>query len=162
MDRRKNSRLVITVDPGKAAGIAAWRGELLDWQRLAELQEERGNWDEAALVATEKIRSRYDEEDIKDAAMHFEIPQFYGTGGKRENDLVGCLLMPGALAGYLGLRPGTTTSEHVRDWKGAVPKNVMVNRIEPEEITPTPTSTQPARAPDVVGIGLHYHGRLRK
>lgn len=163
MGGRKDGGLSITVDPGKDTGIAVWKRGILDWAGLA-----RGTWHEAARVATEKLRTRYDEELLNDAEMLFEAPQFYGTGGKKENDLVGLLLLSGALAGYLNLEPGSVSFVHVRDWKGQVPKNVMVNRIKKKlsraEIAriDTVAKTLQHNIYDAVGIGLHLHDRLRR
>ena len=161
MGGRQNCSLVISVDPGKDAGIALWKRGRLHWAGLA-----RGTWHEAAKVASVKIQTRINS-GLFDAKLVAEVPQFYGTGGKRANDLLGLPLMVGALTGYLRLECESVETLFPKEWKGQVPKNVMVKRVlkklerGEKEVIDKVAKTLQHNIYDAIGIGLHWHGRLR-
>lgn len=104
------------------------------------------------------------------AQIVIELPQVYGKRDERDpNDLIPVAITVGRIASAFG-SPGVK-AELVRphDWKGSVPKPIMLARIEKrldeEEIGVLHTAKAPAslrhNIVDAVGLGLFKLGRLR-
>lgn len=99
--------------------------------------------------------------------LAIEIPQAYHDRRQQkgdQNDLIALAVAAGEIIGRLGI---PTTRYLPRQWKGQVPKDVMVERIKKhlsqEELKrielPSARSLQ-HNVFDAIGIGLHHLGRL--
>jgi hypothetical protein len=142
---------LISVDPGvKHSGFAFWhRGDLVG----------------AFLVPADTPMPNHFP-DVP-CEIVIELPQVYRERRKQkgdQNDLVNLAFAAGRIAGALGL-PVTCYRPH--DWKGSVPKDVMVERVRsclsPEELSKMdlPAPSLRHNVFDAVGIGLHHLKRRR-
>lgn len=143
-----NDQLIdfVSIDPGvNASGIATWRGNQLI---AARYYKPSGQWVGYSLV--------------------IEKPQIY-QGRKQKgdpNDLIDLAIEVGVLSTLFS--DGTVTLVKPREWKGQVPKEVMLKRIlskltadELQLIKGLGLSkSQSHNVVDAVGIGLWALGRL--
>jgi hypothetical protein len=92
-----------------------------------------------------------------------EVPQIYGPRQqKRPNDLIKVALLVGALGGLL---PESLPIKEYRpsNWKGQVPKKIMVERIKAKlsaeergRVLLPSAKSEEHNVYDAVGIGLHF------
>lgn len=158
------SQNVLAVDPGlRACGVAEFRAGLL---RRAAYVESSG---ESCGEMASAVRAWYGLGGSDGAGAEraiVELPRVYGRGGKGDsNDLVNLATVCGALC--VALTELSPSFVYPGQWKGEVPKEVMMRRIigrlSPEELAavalPRARGLQ-HNVFDAVGIGLWAIGRI--
>lgn len=156
------SRLLIAIDPGvRATGIAVYdscRELAAAWLSCGD------SWTETAIAARNELVTCYAPQLLAKAEIAIEVPQIYVQAKLKgdPNDLVDLALMAGCLVGLLAA-PGTrVTNYRPRQWKGQVPKDVMVERIKaklsPDERAriALPSKGLEHNVYDAIGIGQHH------
>lgn len=151
-------RTLLAIDPGlHSCGISLWNnGSLVNAALVPNLDS---TWTGMALGIKEYIASflTYVSNGV------IEIPQVYRHGKGDPEDLIQLAGVCGAIKGVLG---GSWTDVKPREWKGQVPKEVMVQRIQKKLSTieigavVLPQKSLAHNVWDSVGIGLWSLGRL--
>lgn len=150
--------MILSVDPGvHFHGCALWEGGELASAWLSP----SGELSHLAIHSRDALGV-----DI----LVIEIPQIYAIrrskgGVKGQNDLVNLAFSAGQLAGQVD--PERMVLYRPREWKGQVPKDIMIERIQdklsPEEHKRVELPRARSKAHNVwdgIGIGLFYWGRL--
>lgn len=166
---------VVSIDPGlRGCGVAVFRDTELVWASYIRSPnaKDRGPkaWLDMAIQVEAELRSLFEDLFIEggtlDAALVVEVPQVYrGAQQKGDpDDLLQLVGVEGWVAGLL--RAVRVVGYRPREWKGQVPKDVHVRRIEaillPEEkarMQKCPASLRHNML-DGVGIGLFHVRRL--
>jgi hypothetical protein len=152
--------MLIAVDPGvRKAGVA-----MFDDGELAAAWLVRGDGPcETAFRVRVEIGNRI----VRDVVnlLVIEKPQVYLEVKIDNNDLIDLSVMVGAVAGNFS----SVRFVLPREWKGQVPKDVMINRIkerlsseERDRVELPNEKKAQADVWDAIGIGLYRIGRLRK
>lgn len=102
--------------------------------------------------------------------LHVEKPQVYDVSKQKgdQKDIVNLAITVGALAGCWASKGGVFVLFEPREWKGQVPKDIMLSRIvdklmeEEVAIIPKLPKSKLHNVIDAVGIGLWACGRLGK
>jgi len=155
-------RTLLAVDPGlSCSGVAVFDALDHSLQRAAPitaLGRDRLQIPQRCLMMAAAIRAYGDTPDY----LVCEWPQIYTSGkGKGDpNDLIPLAVICGMLAAQY---PSASVYTYApREWKGQVPKRVMVTRVlgrlSDEELALLTTSDH--NAIDAIGIGLWHLGRL--
>ena len=150
--------VIVSVDPGaKLAGVAIFNDELVTAYLV------KGN------NALDTARSVWGSLAIYNAAgLHLVIekPQVYVQSKQKgdANDLITLAIMVGALASHFDF---DVTLYLPRQWKGQVPKDIMIERIKTKLSKDELSRIELPRVQslhhniwDSVGIGLHHQKRL--
>lgn len=162
--------LLVSCDPGlRACGVAVFQDGVLVHAALVKNPVKKARGPEAWWGMADAVRTHIWESDsfrLVPRTYVLEVPQVYRFGKSRTDpdDLIQLAGVGGAVGAVL--RPKEAYGYYPRQWKGQVPKEVMVARIEgrltPEEVK----AIQPVAASlrhnvlDGVGLGLHHLGRL--
>lgn len=153
---------MITIDPNlRGCGVAVWVGGTLTRARYVKNPVGgRGYASYASLASAVWWETGYDNAWI-------EMPRAYGSVHQKgdPNDLLDVMGVGAALAGA-----SRNTVEHVfpSDWKGQVPKDVMLKRIwdslrdDERAVVQKTNKADTEDILDAVGIGLWKLGRLNK
>ena len=156
--------MILTVDPGsKKAGVAlfeptgklmtAWLVEGRDWRETAD-----------AVMRTLPISA------VNMSAVCIEKMQWYPESPVPVEDLITLSLMAGRVTGLFSGWVGDNTFEYLpRQWKGQVPKDIMIERIKAElldkETGRLKLPKDKSKAKDVwdaIGIGLYHLRKERR
>lgn len=158
--------MLVSIDPGvRLCGVAVFEdGELAS----AWLSKSSG-WRTMAYCVVSDLQKRYPLEVLEPGRLVIEKPQIY-TQNKLKgdpNDLIDLACVVGAL-GVLMIRQELTTYLP-RQWKGQVPKHVMIERIkgklsedERKRIELPSAKSLQHNVWDAVGIGLHHERKARR
>lgn len=160
----------VSLDPGRAAGVALWNdAELLDVTLIKASTEKMAEAQRAADQAW-RIWEWATGTRAAPYIVVVEWPQVY-QGAKQGGDPNDLLPLAGLDAALATCFRGSTIAEYrPRDWKGQVPKDVMAGRIRgrlsiteqaifDRALGKLPKSLQ-HNAIDAVGIGLKHGLRL--
>lgn len=143
----------ITIDPGtNGCGWAVWGS---DWtlKYYGVLSSGSKNWDIKRDEIAKKLKKIVTNYGVTKG--YIEEPQkFHGTFGNMvadRGDLVKLSIFVGYVEGYLGIE-----MERVRvlDWKGQLPKDVVIKRIK----RLMPKTRAKSHDWDAIGIGLYLKG----
>lgn len=138
--------MLVSIDPGKHKCGMAW-------------------WEDTELVTAGLVESPPLLIPEKTNHLVIEVPQIYARSKSKgdPNDLIDLAVMVGRIISICDI---SYTLYRPREWKGQVPKDVMVSRIkgklskkELERIT-LPAKTLQHNVFDAIGIGLKYLNRL--
>jgi hypothetical protein len=164
------------VDPGiRGCGVAVFEGGVLALcQYVVNPMEAGGGADAAATMAREVY---YAIDRFRPRALVVEWPRVYATAirlGRSKSDPNDLLALAGVDAAIAALCAdhisglGSVTSYAPSEWKGQVPKEVMLGRIrskltrmEDDLVDAVKPASKRHNAIDAVGIGLHHIGRLK-
>jgi hypothetical protein len=154
--------MIISIDPGsKKAGVALFEttGKLMTaWLSRG------GDWRETAdnIMADLPVNAAR----ITEAAV--ERMQVYdSTPLAHANDCITLSLMAGYVAGRFSVWTGAENihAYYPHQWKGQVPKKIMVERIKNKVTDSEKKRVKDAKAHDVwdaIGIGLYHLRKVRK
>lgn len=158
--------MLVAIDPGVTmAGVAVFDS----CSELAVATLERGkDWRATAYNIWHWIEISFP--FVQDIELAVEIPQVYTQNKLRgdPNDLISLALVVGALGGLV-LSGIPIRTYQPREWKGQVPKRVMIERIK-EKLSederkrvqlPTGKSYH-HNVWDSIGIGLHHLRKVRR
>ena len=152
----------ISIDPGvNACGVAVWEsvsnGNTLIYARLIKSQSA------GAKAMVESVANNLDLRTYDVLAI--ELPQIYVRSRSKgdPNDLIQLALVVGA---FVQRFTGTVVMYKPHEWKGTVPKKIMIERIlkrlsndEKSRIQKAPNSLL-HNTVDAIGIGLYHTKRL--
>lgn len=155
--------MIVSIDPGlNHCGVAFWNEntKMLLSARLVKnaLSRYRNKWAAMAYELRAAIKEEWDGAPVVEVIS--ELPQIY-QGPKQKgdpNDLIDLALVVGRLYPDVLYKP--------REWKGQVPKDAMVKRIESKLTQEEKGRIEKCSASlrhnvlDAVGIGLFHLGRL--
>lgn len=156
----------ISVDPGvRGCGVAVFSGDLLRAFYVKNPIEKGDDYAAAANMASAVLNSV-----LHDAATTaiIECPMVYSGAKQRgaQSDIVAVAGVSYSIAARLSAIGVDCFRVLPYQWKGQVPKEIMLRRIEstlmPTELTviqKTPKSVR-HNVIDAIGIGLHYLGKL--
>ena len=164
--------MILSIDPGKKhAGCALFEdGELINAYLVKadkDLAQAQGWPLTTAMAIGQSILDRFPPGMLE--VCVYEQPKVYRTMGSRDkaNDLLELAVMSGSFIGLYSEKIERICTYLPKEWKGTVPKNVMIKRIigrlSDEEKSRVELPKNKARQTDVwdaVGIGLKYVGRL--
>lgn len=153
--------MILCIDPGvRAAGVALFDDKELTTAWLAEGKD----WEDTADSVMRKlpVNSCLVQEVVVE---HMQI--YKQTGLAQANDLITVSMMAGRVT---GLFSGWASAKSYlpRDWKGQVPKDIMVKRVEKviskEELKRVdwPSADKRHNVWDAISIGLFRVGRTMK
>jgi hypothetical protein len=158
---------IVSIDPGvRGCGVAMFDEAGLCWARYLSNRAKTGDdYFAANFMASEVFYAVVDEEP-KFAII--ECPMVYRGAQQKgaQSDIIAVAGVSYATAARLA--PVGVSCQRVfpYQWKGQVPKEIMLKRIESTlkaqelaRIEKTPKSLR-HNVIDAVGIGLHYFGRL--
>jgi hypothetical protein len=168
--------MIVTIDPGvREAGVAVWDcdGYLHEAYLVRVPDPYAVPWSMLAREVADQVV--HTNEPVRGFALDvivIERPQVYVHSRAKgdPNDLITLALAAGAIVGELRrLRPGAMVVEYrPAEWKGQVPKNVMVKRTkrslgeeELDRVQIPKARSLTHNVWDAVGIGL-YHLRSRR
>lgn len=170
------SPYTVSVDPGlRGCGVAVFKGTELIWASYIRSlnKEDRGPkaWYAMAMEVEDVLRGQFKdlfiEGGLMDAAFVFEVPQIY-RGAQLKGDPDDLLQLVGVEAWVAGLlRACRVVGYRPREWKGQVPKDVHVRRIENTLTDEEKACMQKCPASlrhnmlDGIGIGLFHVRRLQ-
>lgn len=153
--------MIVSVDPGlRACGVAYWTPSgLLVSAKLIESDYEGPKLETAVWRMVNAVNF---DDAFASAKLVAEIPQVYrGSRLKGDpNDLISLALVVGGISG------NALKYYRPREWKGQVPKNVMISRIKSkltrEELKNVrlPNKSLQHNVWDAIGIGLKYFARI--
>lgn len=163
--QRLEGRVTVAIDPGLKAGVTVWEdGELI----AAWLSCGRG-WLRVAQQIVDDLLERFTECSLKNVELAIEIP-LVRDDSPNPNALIKLTLCIGAVIGKLHqLFPKLVTTTYLpSEWKGGVPKNIMVERIQQKlsaketKRVDLPAKSYQHNVWDAVGIGLHHEKKTRR
>lgn len=157
---------IVTIDPGvKGTGYAVWRGGLY-WPRLEPpiasgvLSVDRdSSW---SIRSAKMLREFYGLcKDYVPNRVICEYPEFFASGkgyaSAAGGNLVKLAHLVGMFDGACVLSQCPFSMMPVREWKGQMSKQLVIQRIRKRL-----GKTYKSHAADAVGIGLHCKGHLTK
>jgi hypothetical protein len=161
--------LLISCDPGlRVLGLAVfYKGDLVHAELVKNpVLKARGPeaWWGMATAARLKLKDGWLAPDM----YVVEVPQVYRFGGASTDpdDLIQLAGIGGAVGSII--KPTSARGYYPRQWKGQVPKEIMIKRIETKlasqevaAIVKCPPSLR-HNVVDAIGIGLFHLGRLGK
>ena len=154
---RKTNRItfIITIDPGlTGTGYAIWdkKWELM---RYGILNPPPLSWENKAYAIAGKISELCGTYGVNEGAIEF--PAFFQSAGgatvAASGALVKLTMLVGIICGTVDFKPILV---EVRDWKGQLPKDVIIKRIK----RILPNCKAKSHDWDAIGIGLHLKGDL--
>jgi hypothetical protein len=166
-----SDQVTVAVDPGvHAAGVAIFRGQEL---RAARLCREASYlfpvdpWDAVSEAVAMFLAGVFTTAEIGRRQLVIEVPQIYSKmSDVDQNDLITLAGAAGAIVCRVGRMFARIHKPNPADWKGQVPKDIMVRRVK-GKLTRDEHARIELPAPsfqhnvyDAVGIGLHRVGRL--
>lgn len=133
--------LIVSMDPGKrACGVAVWRDAELHaaaWVRTVAREKASGAeaWAQMAFAVERYVQGVFTRIRVPEDHIYFvaEVPQTYqGTGRAARVDLDDLLDLAGVVGAVAtALAPlDVIVSYRPREWKGNLPKEVMVERVK--------------------------------
>ena len=159
---------LLTLDPGtEQSGIALFKNGKLDDVEVLRVKDTQGNKEQrASYMARKVILWAEDRKALKKARIVIEYPRVYPKGAGKQSesdpdDILSLVLVVGHLwAEAHGINDNIVSLVRPADWKGQVPKAVMVRRIiSTLDATEQALAENKVRnnhnAMDAVGIGLH-------
>lgn len=118
--------MLIAVDPGQTdAGVAIFE----DYELTSAFLARSTGWFKTARTAFQRLAKDFPKEVLFNATLVIEVPDIYKPRHLKgdPNDLTCLSQMGAALAGFLGTEP----IEYLpKQWKGQVPKKIMIERIQ--------------------------------
>ena len=144
----------ITIDPGtNGCGYAVWTDK---WKLLRHgvVSSSTKTWELKMEDIAKKLKFICG--DIITKAYVEEPQKFHGTFGNMvadRGDLVKLSIFVGYIKGYLGI---PVESVKVIDWKGQLPKDVVIKRIK----RLLPTVNAKSHDWDAIGLGLYLKGEF--
>ena len=152
--------ILISIDPNvKRMAVAVWEhGELRQTMYLrSDLKGRASTFDQLIEI------------DVPPDEIAVEVPQIYSGAVSKKKGLMKLGFYAGFACGALYQGGHTTVHEYLpAQWKGQVPKDIMLPRIieklTASELTRVTLPTGKSYQHDVwdaVGIGLHHLGRLK-
>lgn len=155
----------MSVDPGiRGTGVGVFDGQSLTHGRYVYNPEPRGLGPFQAATMARAIWDWLNEVvGVRPHTLVLEWPQVYRVSKGDPNDLLPLAGVDAALTALLGVK---TIHYLPMEWKGQLPKEVMVDRIL-QRLTPAERVLIPDvgalthNVIDSVGIGLHHIGRLQ-
>lgn len=152
-------RFWLSVDPGlQGTGVAVWRGRKLVSASVFTMAHDELDWWERSRVIGELIRRANPYAEV----VVIEMMEHFGAGRDlawKTGDLQRTVFLIGMIGGLFPA--GVIQPIRVRDWKGQLPKSVVIDRIEAHLGTATCNRLNiQSHAWDAVGIGLWAQGKL--
>jgi len=157
--------MIFSIDPGvNTVGVAVWDGAELSRAFLVRTEHEQAWW--SVVWQTVVALRCY---PISDSVLVIEKPQIYVRSRSKgdPNDLIDLALVGGAIAG--ATRPAEVVLYRPAEWKGQVPKPVMIERIkrslsesERERVEIPKVRSLEHNVWDAVGIGLFHLRKTRR
>ncbi len=149
----------LSIDPGVQTGWALWSS---DWKLLShgiiKAPNKVKEFDTRINIIGLELRAICRNNFVKQVYM--EYPAFFGSTAGRmvagRGDLVKLTYMAGALQGYLNSMGLWVERIEVNRWKGSLPKDVVIKRIQ--KILPNCKAT--SHDADAIGIGLYAAGKF--
>lgn len=171
--------MIVSIDPGvHECGVAVWFGcELHRALLVREGAPGQPSWVPVVDAVADALLSY----NVKEIVI--ERPQVYERSRSKgdPNDLIALALVAGAVVGavreyqamsmcrIVGYTPCRVIEYRPADWKGQVPKDVMVRRIkrslaktELERVELPKAKSLAHNVWDAVGIGLHHLRKYRR
>lgn len=158
-------RSVIAIDPSVTnTGVAVYE----DAELAFAFQVKCRGWAEAGMDVSIALADRYPLEALAQV-LAIEIPQVYHQRKQkgRQEDVVKVALAAGSIAGALCEFVGEVVTYLPNQWKGQVPKEVMVRRVkkrlshdELDRVELPSAASEEHNVYDAVGIGLRYLRRI--
>jgi hypothetical protein len=151
--------MIVSIDPGThEAGVAQWKDARLQTAYLVRVTS-----DESWLWLANKVAQSCFHLPV--SAIVLERPQVYVRSRAKgdPNDLITLALAAGAIAGQFNVQ---VIEYRPAEWKGQVPKEIMIDRIretldaDERAAVELPNARSLAHNVwDAVGIGLHHFRR---
>lgn len=153
-----------SIDPGTSSGLAVWEGSTLTHAQLlndSTTANALGGHDRCLCELETGLATGV---LARPAGLVIELPQVYGERKTDPNDLILLAVLVGRVQNLVGVE---TQLVKPREWKGQVPKDVMVRRVwkalteeERERIQEPRCRSLRHNLLDGVGIGLAMRQRL--
>jgi Holliday junction resolvasome RuvABC endonuclease subunit len=155
----KGRTMYLTIDPGLAGtGWAVWdiSWKLKCWGVIYESRELTGaEWHLRALDIANRVEILAMQHKIKIA--YIEQPAFFQSAGGQTTARSGALIKLTTLVGMIMSKLKTITPVAVNKWKGQLPKNIVIERIQ----ALLPDVKAHTHAWDAIGLGLYLKGDLK-
>lgn len=151
----------ISIDPGLEAGYCVWTS---DWQLVEAgvIKPSRKNysWEERGNMVVEKISEIKSRFNIREACI--EMPSYFASAGgamvAARGDLVKLTWLVGLIYGLFPF--GKCKLVKVNEWKGNLPKNVVIQRLK-KLMAPEDFKRLSSHSYDAAGIGLYMKGDFK-
>lgn len=160
------------LDPGlRHCGVALFEGDTLFRAWLSKNSDRKGRgalaWESMAQAVQRDWLRRCGRRGVLLHTLCCEVPQVYRGGGKGDpDDLLQLAGVVGAVAS--AVPAGKRLSYYPREWKGSTPKEIHNERVlkvlcsaEHKRID-APSNGVLHNVLDSIGLGLFFHGRMKR